>query len=71
MLVALATELRRARFKMPFQPQGRKLHTALSKEQLPVFECQMAMRGIGTILSLLCSVTDSHVVHRLHNEAGW
>ena len=35
-----------------------------------MFECHMAMAGIGTILSLLCSVTDSHVVHRLHYEAG-
>lgn len=53
---------------MPFQPQGKKkkkkLHIALSKEQLLVFECHMALVGIGTILSLLCSVTDSHVVHR-------
>lgn len=69
-LVTWPTEGRRAPFKMPFQPWGKKLHIALSKEQLLVFECHMAMGGIGTILSLLRSVTDSHVVHRLHNKAG-
>lgn len=30
----------------------------------------MAVARIGTILSFLCSVTDSHVVYRLYNEAG-
>lgn len=30
----------------------------------------MAVARIGTILSFLCSVTDSHVVYRLHNKAG-
>lgn len=39
-------------------------------EHLLVFECHMAMGGIGTILSLLYCATGSHVVHRLHNEAG-
>lgn len=55
---------------MPFQARGKKLPLALSKKRWLVCGCHVAVGRISTILSLLCSVTDSHVVHRLHNEAG-
>lgn len=68
--VSRATEGRRAQFKMPFQARGKKLPLALSEKRWLVCGCHVAVGRISTILSLLCSVTDSHVVHRLHNEAG-
>lgn len=78
MLVTWPPEGRRSLSKMPFQPQMLKKRkkknptTAYSfKQRAVACVCRMAVAGKGTILSLLCSVTDSHVVPRLHNEAGW
>lgn len=53
---------------MPFQDPPKNAYS--SNKRAVAYACHMALKKKGKILSLLCSMTDSHVAPRLHNEAG-